>query len=184
MIQVTNKVFSFFSPEEILSDTNTLPMSTSSKKIGFLWRWNSCFSVSVSPNVIISLPISICEAKKKSCFQKLDGWKPFYHLPARINLMCMRIYIFCFKKTQTKTKKISLANLFIRIYIFSLQTIKDRAICFSVKKSAVRVAFFKCKLYLKNSIKLIIFFLLSHRWRFISSPEFPETRVLFFLAWQ
>ena len=69
----------------------------------------------------------------------------------------MRIYIFYFKKTQTK--KFPQANLFVQIYVFSLQKVKDRPPCFSTKKSAVR-AVFKCKLYFKNSIKLIkkIFF--------------------------
>ena len=53
----------------------------------------------------------------------------------------MRIYIFCFRKTHRQTKKFPVANLFVRIYVFSLQTIKDRALCFSTKKSAVRVVF-------------------------------------------
>ena len=53
----------------------------------------------------------------------------------------MRIYIFCFKKTHRQTKKFPVANLFVRIYVFSLQTIKDRALCFSTKKSTVRVVF-------------------------------------------
>ena len=51
-------------------------------------------------------------------------------------------------------KKFPLANLFAQTYVFSLQKIKDRALCFSTKKSAVRVVF-KCKPYLKNSIELI-----------------------------
>ena len=52
---------------------------------------------------------------------------------------CMRIYIFCFKKTFTQIKKFPLANLFVRIYDFFLQTIKSRTLCFSAKESAVRV---------------------------------------------
>ena len=65
--------------------------------------------------------------------------------------MCMRTYIFCFKKTKTN-KKISTSKLFLRIYVFfSLQTIEDRALCFSTKLEE----FFKCKLYLKNSVELI-----------------------------
>ena len=32
--------------------------------------------------------------------------------------MCVRIYIFCFKKKHTQTKKIPLANLFVRVYVF------------------------------------------------------------------
>ena len=60
---------------------------------------------------------------------------------------------FLFQKN-TQTKKFPLANLFVQIYVFSLQKVKDRPPCFSTKKSAVR-AVFKCKLYFKNSIKLI-----------------------------
>ena len=53
---------------------------------------------------------------------------------------------FLFQKTHThKQKKFALANLLVWIYVFSLQTIKDKALCFSTKKSAVRVVF-KCKL--------------------------------------
>ena len=53
--------------------------------------------------------------------------------------MCLTIYIFCFNKTLTQTKIFPLANLFVQIYIFYLQKIKDRDFCFSTKKSAVRV---------------------------------------------
>ena len=81
-------------------------------------------------------------------------WKKFYRLSARLSQIRTIIYIFCFKKTQTQTKKFPLANLFEQIYVFSLQKIKDRALCFSTKKSAVR-AVFKHKLSLKNSIKFI-----------------------------
>ena len=64
------------------------------------------------------------------------------------------IYFLFQKKTHTQTKKLPLANLFVRIYVFSLQTITGRALCFSTKKSAVRVVF-KCKLYSKSLIELI-----------------------------
>ena len=53
----------------------------------------------------------------------------------------MRIYIFCFEKTHTQIKKFPLANLFVRIYVFFPQKVKDRALCFSTKKNAVRVVF-------------------------------------------
>ena len=88
---------------------------------------------------------------------------------------------FLFQKN-TQTKKFPLANLFVQIYVFSLQKVKDRPLCFSAKKSAVRVVF-KCKLYLKNSMKLIkkFFFLRPPGWKFFSSPAFPETRVLLLL---
>ena len=48
---------------------------------------------------------------------------------------------FLFQKKHTQTKRFPLANLFIQIYVFSLQKIKDRALCFSTGKSAVRVVF-------------------------------------------
>ena len=68
----------------------------------------------------------------------------------------MRVCNIFFSKKLTQTKKFPLANLFARIYVFPLQTIKYRALCFSTKKGTVRVVF-KCKLYLKNSIKLTFF---------------------------
>ena len=58
---------------------------------------------------------------------------------------------------------------------------KDRAICFSTKKSAVGVVF-KCKPYLKKSIELIKKKKSGRPEDLFSSPTFPETRVLFFLA--
>ena len=96
--------------------------------------------------------------KKLSCFWKSAMWKSFYHLPIRLSQMCMRIYIFCFKKhTHTRTK-LSLANLFVQMQVFFHQKKKkDRAFCFSTKKVLVQ-QFFKCKIYFKNSNKLIIFF--------------------------
>ena len=90
--------------------------------------------------------------------------------------------VYLSKNTHTQTKQFPLANLFLRICVFSLQTIKDRALCFSTKKSAVRVVF-KCKLYSKYSIKLIFFFFLRPPgWRFFSSPAFPETRGITFFG--
>ena len=46
-------------------------------------------------------------AKKVVLFPDIGRVNFFYHLPARISRMCMRIYIFCFKKTHTQTKKVS-----------------------------------------------------------------------------
>ena len=46
-----------------------------------------------------------------------------------------------FQKTHTQTKAFPLANIFVRIYSFFLQKIKDMAFCFSTKKSAVGVVF-------------------------------------------
>ena len=44
---------------------------------------------------------------------------------------------FLFQKTHTRTKRFQLAHLLVRIYGFSLQKIKDRALCFSTKKRVV-----------------------------------------------
>ena len=79
--------------------------------------------------------------KKVVLFPQVSRMNFFYHLPARISRMCMRTYIFCFKKRHKQTNKIPLANLFIQFYGFLLQTTKDRALCFSTKKSPVRVVF-------------------------------------------
>ena len=86
--------------------------------------------------------------KKVVLFSEIDRANFFYLVPAHISRTRMRIYIFYFKK-YIQTKNFPLANLFVRIYVFFLQTIKYRALCFSTKKSAIRVVF-KSKLYLKN----------------------------------
>ena len=81
--------------------------------------------------------------------------------------VCENIY-FLSQRTHTNRK---LPNLFVLIYLFS------------TKKSTVGVFFFICKLYLKNSIKLIIFFFFFLRQpgcRFLSLPPFPGIRVFFF----
>ena len=49
--------------------------------------------------------------------------------------------MFFVSKKRTQTKKLSLANLLVRIYVFSLQKSKDRTLYFSTKKSAFRVGF-------------------------------------------
>ena len=86
--------------------------------------------------------------KKVILFPKIDRVKNFLSTtrPHKSN-----VYenIFFVSKTHThKQTKFPLANLFVRIYVFSLQKIRDRGLCFSTKKSAVRVVF-KCK-QLKN----------------------------------
>ena len=74
--------------------------------------------------------------------------------------MCMRLYGFCFKNHIHTNKRFS-TRKFIRtnLRFFPFQKIKGRALSSSTKKSTGRV-YFKCKLYLKNSMKLIknIFF--------------------------
>ena len=80
----------------------------------------------------------------------------------------MRIYIFGFKETQTnKQTKIPLANLFVQIFFFPLQTIEDRALC---------------KLGLKNSIKLIIFFCGRPSEDCFRHPHFRKQEYYFFFA--
>ena len=49
--------------------------------------------------------------------------------PTRPNQMWMRIYIFCFKKIRTQTKKYPLANLIVRIYVFSLPLFFNQEKC-------------------------------------------------------
>ena len=47
--------------------------------------------------------------------------------------------MFFVSKKHTQTKKLSLANLLVRIYVFSLKN--QRTLYFSTKKSAFRVGF-------------------------------------------
>ena len=124
--------------------------------------------------------------KKLSCFWKSAMWKSFYHLPIRLSQMCMRIYIFCFKKhTHTRTK-LSLANLFVQMQVFFHPKKKGIGLFVFQQKKYWYSSFLSVKFNLIkfNSNKLIIFFfffffLWPPRWRFFSSPTFPETRVLF-----
>ena len=105
--------------------------------------------------------------KKKSSLVSGNwpGENFFDHLPAPMSQMCMRIYSFCVQKNTHTSKKISISNFIpmnLRLFL---------------------VFCFKCRLYLKNLIKLIKkVFLQPPKWRFYSSPAFMETRVLFFLA--
>ena len=76
-----------------------------------------------------------------------------------------------FQKKHAHKQKISTSKLIrtnLRFFTFP---------CISTKKSAVRVIF-KCKLYLKNSIKLKKkkFFAAAQVKTFFPSPAFPETR--------
>ena len=85
---------------------------------------------------------------------------------------------FFFFQKNTHTNKQNSTSKFIQIYVFFLQTTNVRALYFSTQRSAVRVVF-KCKLCLKNSIKLMILIFLWPPGRiFYLSPAFPETRVL------
>ena len=108
------------------------------------------------------------------CFRKSTGWKFFYHLPTRISLMCMRIY-FLFQKTY-KNKKNSTSK-FIRtnLHFFSLS---NKGLFVFQQRKVLLEKFFKCKLHLKKSVKLI-FFLRPLWWGFFSSFSFPEAKVFF-----
>ena len=92
-----------------------------------------------------------CQAKKKVV--KIF----FYHLPSRISRMFMRIYIFCFKKTHTYKQKISSFKFIGTNLRFFPSNNKRRLFVFQ-KRKVLLEQLFKCKLCLKNSIKLIFFF--------------------------
>ena len=93
--------------------------------------------------------------------------------------MCMRICFFGFKK-HTQIKKFALANLFVQIYVLLLSKDKILGSLLFKKKSAVRVVF-KCKLYLKNLIKLIKKKFCGHPDEdFFRHPHFPKQKYYFF----
>ena len=65
---------------------------------------------------------------------------------------------FLFQKTHTHMHKtFTSKSIHTNASFFPSKKIKDRAFCFSTKKVLVQ-QFFKCKIYFKNSNKLIIFF--------------------------
>ena len=65
---------------------------------------------------------------------------------------------FLFQKTHTHMHKtFTSKSIRTNASFFPSKKIKDRAFCFSTKKVLVQ-QFFKCKIYFKNSNKLIIFF--------------------------
>ena len=90
------------------------------------------------------------EVKKKN--RLVSGNRPgeFFLSPTRPHKSNVHENIFfCFKKIRTQTKKFPLANLFVRIYVFlSLPLFFNQEKCYQSSS-------FKCKRYLKNSIKLI-----------------------------
>ena len=65
---------------------------------------------------------------------------------------------FLFQKTHTHMHKtFTSKSIHTNASFFPSKKIKDRAFCFSTKKVLVQ-QFFKCKIYFKNSNKLIFFF--------------------------
>ena len=99
------------------------------------------FGIDYKTNLIINLVSLDGKAKKSNLFPEIGQVKSFLSptRPHKSNVY-ENIY-FLFQKPHPQTKRFPLANLFVRIYVFSLQTIKDRVLCFSTKKSAVRVVF-------------------------------------------
>ena len=98
--------------------------------------------------------------KKLSCFWKSAMWKSFYHLPIRLSQMCMRIYIFCFKKHTHTCTKLSLVNLFVQMQVFFHQKKKKIGLFVFQQKKYWYSSFLSVKFNLIkfNSNKLIIFF--------------------------
>ena len=73
----------------------------------------------------------------------------------------------CFSKNYSDPLKIFLSPVVFSTVFLSVEklkwtvALKGRTLCFLIKKSAVRVVFFKCKLYLKKLIKFINFFFVA-----------------------
>ena len=86
---------------------------------------------SVKIRLVWTRLLLILGQKKESCFRKSAGGKFFYHLPARISRVCMRIYIFYFQKNKHTNKRIFTSKFIHTDLRFPLQT----------KKSAVIVDF-------------------------------------------
>ena len=106
---------------------------------------------------------SLQNQKKEVLFPEIGRVKFFYHLPALISQMCMRIDIFCFKKNRHKN------SFHQQIYsceftFFSLQKIKDRGLFVFQQRRVLLQQFFKCKRDLKISIKLIKNIIFAATW--------------------
>ena len=86
--------------------------------------------------------------------------------------------IYFLIQKNTRKQKISTSKC-IQIYVFSFQTIKHRALCFSTKKTVVRVVF-KSRFYLKNSIKYIYTFFCGRPGKDFLSPAFPGNKGIIF----
>ena len=120
--------------------------------------------------------------KKVILFPKIDRVKNFLSTtrPHKSNVY-ENIFFVSKTHTHTQTKKISTSKFICKNLRFSLQKIREKDLCFSTKKSAVRVVF-KCK-QLKNSIKLTKKFFCSHPSEdFFRHPHFRKQEYNFFLA--
>ena len=93
----------------------------------------------------------------------------------------MRMYIFCFKKN-TRKKSFHQQIYSYEFTFFSLQKIKDRRLFVFQQRKVLLQQFFKCKRYLKNSIKLIkIIFFCGHLGEdFFRHPHFRKQEYYFF----
>ena len=79
--------------------------------------------------------------KKIVLFPEVGRVEIFFTYPHTL-VECVLEYIFFVSKKHTKKqKKVPIVNLFVQIYVFSLQRIQNRDVCFSAKKSSVRVVF-------------------------------------------
>ena len=119
----------------------TPPVVASEKFTNFprKYQWPRCIFL-INTAEYDSMLLSLAKISSL-VFWKSTGWIFFYYLLACISQMCMRMYIFCFKKYTHTNKKVSI-SLFVQIYVFfSFQKIKGKALCFSTKKRAVIVAF-------------------------------------------
>ena len=80
-------------------------------------------------------------SKKVVLFPEIGRVKFFLSPTRPLKSNVYDIMYFLFQKKHAQTKKFPLAKLFVRVSVFSLQTITDRALCFSTKKTVVRVVF-------------------------------------------
>ena len=95
--------------------------------------------------------------------------------------MCMITYLYLVSEKHTqKNESIPLSNSFVRIYVFSFKKSKIGLFVFH-KEKCLYSSFIKCKLYLKNSIKLIKKFFYDPPGEHFLSPLFPEARVISFV---
>ena len=113
--------------------------------------------------------------KKVALFPEIGRVKNF------LSNVYENIYFLFQKNTQKQQKNFHQQNHSYKFTFFFFQKTKNRALCFSTKKSAVRVVS-KCKLYLKNSIKLIkkIFFQRPPGRRFFFIIRVSENKTFFF----
>ena len=82
-----------FLPKETLLDIIMLSISTSSKQSSFLYWWNLHFSISISPNVIISLYFIIIQFFHPNQYFLINLWP---HLFQFQNSNIVKVYIYIY----------------------------------------------------------------------------------------